>query len=286
MLRIWMPLCMYCYGMFTPLDWGRGVVLKGTHRFLQSEPKAKAIATMGPYNESLQSSAVDILQALVSRGEVETAALEAMEVAIVGKLFVSVHSGRLDIQNKLLHLLHSIISSLSGHIEGSSKQSQTTRPLNPLLTQMLIDGISLPSNRAIMQHWLDFVLMTIPQFHDMLLPAVLPLNACVCNQLKAALRSVRQAATSQSTLDDLVVFVSDADFVMLLNAIERLVLLSLSQTIDSSQAAEEESLADKSASEGGGLLGYVSNVFSADQGPAAIEEQSPVGLKPSLNLTC
>ncbi len=34
--------------------------------------------------------------------------------------------------------------------------------MNPLLIQTLVDGMSTRSNRPVLQHWLDFVLMAVP----------------------------------------------------------------------------------------------------------------------------
>lgn len=266
-----------------------GCIEYGINSYLKSEPKSQLALTMGHSNEALQSSVVDLLQALISRGEVDLYMLQAAENDIIGKLFTCVHTGRLDLQNKLLHLLHSVISASSARIQGDpshvhkapervsdigSKISSPLFSLNPLLTQTLIDGVSIPSNRPIFQHWLDFILMTIPQFHDMLLPTIIPLNDCVCRQLKDALTEVTQASSTSASLANISMYTTDADFIMLLNALERLVLLSLSQAPDSSQA-EDEMLPEKSGQEGGGLLGYVSNVFSTDSGPAISEDQVP-----------
>lgn len=233
---------------------------------------------MNPFNEALQSCAVDLLQALVARGEVDTYTLQAAESAAVGKLYLCIHSGRLDLQNKTLHLLHSLISALSTKVQRASHDDRSAETstrasyhLDPLLTQTLIDGISVPSNRAILQHWLDFILMTIPQFHELLQPTIIPLNDCVCRQLKSALDDVVAASASDSSSTDVLVYTTDADFIMLLNGMERLVLLSLSQTVDPNQI-DDEMVPEKAGNEGGGLLGYVSNVFSTDSSNTIAEE--------------
>ena len=237
---------------------------------------------MNPFNEALQSCVVDLLQALVSRGEVDTSTLQTAESVVVGKLYLCVHSGRLDLQNKTLHLLHSLISALSTKVlppqddRSAESSARASYPLDPLLTQTLIDGISVPSNRAILQHWLDFILMTIPQFHELLQPTIIPLNDCVCRQLKAALDDVVAASASNSISTDVSVYTTDADFIMLLNGMERLVLLSLSQNVDPNQI-DDEMVPEKAGNEGGGgLLGYVSGVFSTDSSNAIAEEQTVV----------
>ena len=255
--------------------------------YLQSEPKSKLSIAMGPFNEVIQSSAVDLLQALVTRGEIDWHTLQIAESVIVGKLYVCVHTGRLDLQNKMLHLLHSLISALSATFHRSTQgdlgSDSATYSLDPLLTQTLVDGISVRPNRAILQHWLDFILMTVPQFHDILQPTIIPLNDCVCRQLKSALDEITRASDVTSVSMDFSIYTTDADFIMLLNAMERLVLLSLSQAMDPNQV-EDEMVPEKIGNDGGGLLGYVSNVFSTDSTSASVEDQSQVGAE-SYNRT-
>lgn len=137
---------------------------------------------MQPFNATTQSLSADLLQAVVARGEIDRLALETIEAAVIGKLYFSVHTERLDLQNKLLHLLHSVISALTtirpqqsythpARMEGHSEVLLTPEvapdsaiqpySLNPLLVQTLIDGIGTSTNRPVLQHWLDFVLMTV-----------------------------------------------------------------------------------------------------------------------------
>jgi hypothetical protein len=251
---------------------------------------------MGPFNEILQSSTVDLLQTLVARGDIDMITLHGVESAVIGKLYSCIHIGRLDLQNKLLHLLHSTISALHGQLDAemqkssrvsqgeqvfdpSKPQAPPTRSysVNPLLIQTLVDGISTTSNRPIIQHWLDFILMTIPQFHEMLQPAILPLNESVCRQLRIALNEVTSISHSQSTTADVMSYSTDADFVMFLNAVERLALLSLSH-LQQPNSLEDDVLNEKPNQESGGLLGYVSNVFSSDQGTVLSEDQVAVSI--------
>ena len=272
------------------------------HRYLQSEPTTQLTSALGPFNEALQSSTVDLLQTLVARGDIDMIALQSVESVVIGKLYMCVHTGRLDLQNKLLHLLHSTISALYGQIDAEIQRSArisqgdqntdghrsqvppASYSVNPLLIQTLIDGISNTSNRPIIQHWLDFILMTIPQFHEMLQPAILPLNECVCKQLRSALDEVSSASLSSARAADVTAYTTDADFVMLLNAIERLVLLSLSH-LQQSGSAEDDGINEKPSQESSGLFGYMSNVFSSDAASVSNEDQTPVSQSQVLSRT-
>ncbi|THV06503.1 hypothetical protein K435DRAFT_960479 [Dendrothele bispora CBS 962.96] len=261
-------------------------------RFLQSEPKASWGAIMHPQNLIIQSTTVDLLQAIVARGEISTISVEAMEAVVIGKLYFCVHLGRLNLQNKLLHLLHSVLSAsiasepkstpvpsrfTSPSIEGLSDNADAggrTYSINPLLIQTLLDGLSTPSNRPILQHWLDFVLMAIPQFQPSLQAVVAPLNDCVGRQLLLSLKDVRKASTKDREFDeDTPSTTTDAEFIMLLNALERLVLLSLAYTSVEEIGPEDDSSVNERPAEGSTILGIMSTVFSSDSNQPSNDDQ-------------
>jgi hypothetical protein len=251
---------------------------------------------MQPNNVVIQSTSVDLLQAIVARGEVDPVTVEVIEALVVGKLYFCIHRGRLDLQNKLLHLLHSLIfASTAGNDPSSGKQRQgdvsvdgTTGPdssqevspraypVNPLLIQTLVDGIATPTNRPILQHWLDFVLMAVPQFQPTLQAVVTPLNECMCRQLLASLGDILNVTFKDGLFtDDLTSYTTDAELIMLLGGLERLVLLSLAYPAESASSEDEQPSPEK-ATENSGLLGYVSTVFSSESTQNLGDEQLTV----------
>lgn len=247
---------------------------------------------MQPYHIVAQNLAVELLQALIGRGEVDLITLQSLESVIVQKLYFCIHTGRLDLQNKLLHLLHSVIvASITGSEDHSSTtQSDPISPqetpkssskqfhaIHPLLVQTLIDGISTPANRSILQHWLDFVLTTVPHFKETLKAVVTPLTDCVCKQLQLALTEILEVSSEGlRDADDIVSYTTDADFMMLLTALERLSLLSMTRTVGDQPPEEEQQQVEKVPQESSGLLGYVSNVFGSDGPSSATEDASSV----------
>jgi hypothetical protein len=242
----------------------------------------------------MQSVAIDVLQAILSRGEVDAVVLESIESITIAKLYFSIHTTRLDLQNKWLHLLHSIISLSTSHLETSPRvaggdqeataeantlREQTTDQtvrysMNPLLIQTLVDGISIQSNRAVLQHWLDFVLMAIPQFQPSLQAVVGPLNDCLCRQILSCVADVLGVtAQAHISADDELASVSDSELIMLLNALERLILLSLAYTSEADPSEDESNMAERAAVESTSLLGYVSTVFSSEGNTSSQAEQ-------------
>lgn len=248
---------------------------------------------MHNFNTTAQSTAIELLQTIVARGELDSVLTESIEATTVSKLYFSVHAERLDLQNKWLHLLHSVISVSTSNLESARRTplpeqgtldtatnqdkgaDLTSRyPLNPLLTQTLVDGISTRTNRPVLQHWLDFILMAVPQFQPSLQAVVGPLNDCLCRQLLISLSDLlRTAGQIQDDSDDKAATASDAEFIMLLNGLERLVLLSLAYTSDAMASDEDTNPPEKGTAETTGLLGYVSTVFSSDVGPGQSAEQ-------------
>lgn len=249
---------------------------------------------MQPNNVVIQSTSVDLLQAIVTRGEVDPVTVEVIEALVVGKLYFCIHRARLDLQNKLLHLLHSLIFASTtgndppssgkqrqgdGSVEGTSDSQEAAPrayPVNPLLIQTLVDGIATPMNRPVLQHWLDFVLMAVPQFQPTLQAVVTPLNECLCKQVLASLGDILNVTFKDGLFtDDLTSSATDAELIMLLGGLERLVLLSLAYPADSSSSEDEQAPTEK-APENSGLLGYVSTVFSSENVQNFGEEQLTV----------
>lgn len=253
---------------------------------------------MAPANVLIQSTAIDLLQAIVARGEIDLPSLQNVQTAVIGKLYLSVHTHRLELQNKLLHLLHSVISAMTtsqdpsaflssrgatGVATDASVEPSVDMPddphelsIHPLLLQTLMDGINSPSNSAVLQHWLDFVLMAVPQFHHALQSLVFPMGDCICKNLRIRLDDLQRALKESHDHHDFRSNTTDSEFIMLLNALERLVLLSLSTT-ETGHTDEDDIPPEKlPGTETGGLLGIVTSVFSSESVPANLEEQLTV----------
>lgn len=262
---------------------------------------------MQAQNALIHATSVELLQTITARGEIDALFIETIEAVIVGKLYYCVHLGRLDLQNKLLHVLHSLISASTiiddrsrrsllpkqQNGEGSTELTLDITPqdvpprgynMNPLLVQTLVDGLSVPSNRPILQHWLDFILMAVPQFQPTLQTILPPLNDCVCRQLHVALNDVMRVANKEIEFDDDISSnITDAELVMLLNGLERLVFLSLAHTADTT-SQDEETLSGEKSAESGGLLGYVSTVFSSDYPTQTTDDQLTVRVNVRLRI--
>lgn len=214
-------------------------------------------------NLQIQGTVLELLQGIIARGELDQAILETAESILVGRLYVSVHSSRLDLQHKLLHVLHSVIfaaSSAPSTHRSSRRDSDTSHraSTNPLFVQMLVDGISRLSNRPVLQHWIDFILMTVGNFRS-LSHAVSPLCDCVCRQLRLSFTEVNSVITQVGKGKAPIRWTaSDSDILSLLGALERLVLLGLSKAEEVGVHEEEQTTSERLPAESStGILGYV-----------------------------
>jgi hypothetical protein len=263
---------------------------------------------MASSNPRFQLSALDLVQSIVSRGEISAISLKTTETAVVGKLFEAVHIGRLEGQNQLLHALHTIItvstsSSLAAarkkaaavtsqrmdrrattgnRLSTSSKEEKETSAavdendtlsgnLSPLLMQTIVDGISTQTNRPILQHWIDFIMSTIPQFRGHLRPLLLPLCDAIIAQLRRLILDIHFSLSALPTDTDLALSTSDAEIVMLISPLEKIVTLTLGQLpAHSTSVRKESSASDVTAGDAStGLFGYVSTVWGLDDQASA-----------------
>lgn len=240
---------------------------------------------MSANNLRIQGTVLELLQGIVARGELDAAILETTEAVIVGRLYASVHTNRLDLQNKLLHVLHSVIFAASNAAPArrGSRDSEATinsrTASNTLFVQMMIDGISRPLNRPVLQHWIDFVMMTVAQFRS-LSHAVSPLCDCICRQLRLSFAEVDELVSHRGKgKAPLRWTTSDADILLLLNALERLVLLSLSKPDEASALDDEPGPSERLPTESStGILGYV---FGSENPQRLEDDHLSVGLRAS-----
>jgi len=249
--------------------------------FLRADPKSSLSSTLAPLTQHLHAVVAEILQVIISRGESEIASLPSIESALLSRLYLCVHRGDLDLQNKLLHVLHSVIHANAGQARRSSPPSsvpetETTTEENlaqpPDLThdeffvRVLSNAVSVQNNNAIIHHWVDFLLMTIPLYRQSLQTILLPLIDTFVIRLHALVTDFKR--TYNNLESPATSFAStDAEFTVLVNALERLLVMALADPStasgdDDSKSSERVPSEGSSSGGGGGLLGYMSNVLS------------------------
>jgi hypothetical protein len=241
------------------------------------------------------------LQVLLSRGEADLADLDSIEAALMCRLYTSVYHGHVDLQNKMLHVLHTAVHASRQPFASPRHRTQsedvgtpagevTSGPqlfLPPDLAfeaffVRLVESALEQEDVAVVHHWLDFLLMTVPRSRyeapgvlgPVLDGLIMHLRTCV-SDVRHMFDPVRSSHTSS--------VVTDAEFAALVNALERLLLLSLARTSSASSDAVPNGAEAKHTAEGAGasgpsaLFGYVTGVLGhADSEVAEPSSRSKV----------
>ncbi|KAG2125338.1 hypothetical protein DEU56DRAFT_962153 [Suillus clintonianus] len=221
---------------------------------IESEPKHQGAPVMQPLNTVIQSSVIGFLQTI---GDIEMLAIEILEPAVIGKLFLYI--GWTCKTSCCGPFTPSYLPQLSyayngnpppedRSAEGSQESAKRTYTINSLLAQTIIDGIAVPRNRPVMQHWLDFVLM---QFQPALQSVISPIADCLSRHLRLLLLHALKANQPMAN-EKYPRVATDAEFVIL-NALERLLVLGLTHLTQSDVNSQEDDtpVQEKSGAESG-----------------------------------
>ncbi len=218
-----------------------------------------------------------MIQNFVAGKDLSAMQLRLTEKVLVDQLYTCIHGGILDLQHQLLQLLHLTLLTLAVSSGGQSASGLPNTPAsltvsrssedpsiassrlsisevnNPLLLTVLQDSIRVRTNRALMQHWVDFLLLTIPHLERQLQPLSFPLCDTICTEIAAICACWRAGTETIPTSN------SEADVVMLLSALETVVTTAMSATMQTGTRYPSQN-----TSEVAGLFGYVSTVFTPD----------------------
>lgn len=269
-------------------------------RFLRSEPAPELAQSMGVINQHIHSVVAELLQVIISRGESDLAGLQSIESALSSRLYLSIHRSELDLQNKLLHVLHSVIHAIAAIKRNEKvsvdlgKNELKARDLDNLaqpasithdamFVKIVADAVSKQQNSAVVHHWIDFLLMTIPQIRHTLVAIVLPLIDCLIGRLRTIVQELNVTYTFKKS--GISSEATDAEFTVIMNALERLLLIAVAEARAVATDIEPRSPDQRMLNEivatptggGGGLLGYMTGVLaSAEIEPTEISEEEKV----------
>lgn len=228
-----------------------------------------------PSRQRMQSAALELLMFLVSRGDLTSVSLDLIKTTLVSQLLLATQHRRLTLQNSMLHLLHSAITTGNekrrGHRVTSSTFSLPEKggaavpvedpqaEFDRSLVGMIETGVAAPGNRPILQHWIDFVLMVISYF-DYKPLHLRTLSDAFCEQLRDTMLNLHATFTS-SSIDDQAATVTEAEPIMLIGVVERLAMVLGAKA--GSRKSDDREKHDRE----GGLLGYLPTVFSVEAPP-------------------
>lgn len=212
------------------------------------------------------SSALDLLGLLLSGGTTSETNLASVKSCLVAKLRNSIRLRQLLLQSQMLSLLEVTIN-LSQTIRPSHQRKRSTMlekieivsesEFDLALVQVIIEAVSSPQNRPVLDHWTRFILAIAPSIETRS-SLVLMLCECFSDQLRRVVLQLRTLQQDGSD-DKLESRVSDAEPHAMLLALEKLILLVLTTGRDRRQSEDPA----KGHGEGG-LMGLVSGVFTVE----------------------
>lgn len=169
---------------------------------METEPIEKLCKTLIKPVRSIQLHAADLLYLIISKLDyVNMKLIQHIQTSVINKLLFCVSTQNLDLQQKLLHLLHASLAitcastqAEQGHQKkGSVDSISSATSLNEaisliqtstdLFVKCVTDALTLSSNRSMLQHWMDFVLATLPYVKNGFRFILVPILMCVCNQI-------------------------------------------------------------------------------------------------------
>lgn len=261
-------------------------------RMLLSEPIPLLEPAILPFNTRIHAVSADLLQVIITRGDLDLATLQSVEHALVIRLHLLVDKSNYDLQNKLLHVLHSTVAAIAGLQKRLERKSMTSEKglrisidqslggHSSLLVPLLCKGICEQGNSAVVHHWVDFLLMTIQHFRNALQSLLFPLIDAISARVQRFVQELQTAYDPAQKGKAASVGVNDADYTILLNALERLFSMGLEEAKTAQPLDTEPGASDRpqtaSDGAGGGFLGYISTALgTADGASAHLTESLP-----------
>ncbi|KAI8919962.1 Dopey, N-terminal-domain-containing protein [Powellomyces hirtus] len=268
-------------------------------------------AAHGAFNESIQIHAAEFLQVILTRSDhMNYHLLVVTQNIAIRKLLLCIALRRLDLQPMLLEVLHAITAligpqralqevgakprksdagtrdipsspakSPAGNSSGNLQQVRSSgefprlRSLgsSPAFVRAVLNAVSTPSNRRVLQHWMDFILSSLPFLRNSFRRLLLPVIQSICTeltryhvQMSSSAQVLRNGSTQSSTkaLEAEAPAWCEQDAFVLLHGLQKMVSSCLG-----------ENTGDRDASKGlqpigGGLrflTGYVASVFGGDE---------------------
>ncbi|KAG0295715.1 hypothetical protein BGZ98_001266 [Dissophora globulifera] len=272
-----------------------------TLRFIESEPMSE-YKSMLAMNEEIHMVAADFLHFIISKiDHIDAQLLSMIHKTVINKMLYCINHSRLDLQSRLLHLLHATIlmgttpvkkngpstpttqnapltrdgsvstidsASLSGQGAGGDTNEGLFRIIgsSPLFVKTVFDALSVPSNRPILQHWMDFLMLALPFLTNYFRRVLLPVIQCLCDQILRSRACLLEAYTGQNRNMAGSPNLTDQDLMIFLTGLERLLTFSMAEA---RLGEEADSVHKQEWSDGlRGKPGLVANVLSIEVHPS------------------
>ncbi|KAJ3289691.1 hypothetical protein HK104_007293 [Borealophlyctis nickersoniae] len=274
-------------------------------RYLQSEPLPTKSSIVSPHLlDSIQTRASDFLHLLLLRTEsMNFQLLLTLQSVVIRKLLFCIFSARLDLQPRLLQVLHAVAGVAGGGPGGrrikevsvlkkgdvnvsvamgmeqvgkdegiKEREFPLLRTIgsSPLFVRTTLEALSMRTNRPILQHWIDFILSSLPHLRASFNRVIVPIMRCLCDELtkyRAQMsRYIRAFPTSTPVNGSRIVHdeaQTDLEAVTLLHGLEQMISFCLADNRDGAVTSPTDA---NHASSLRVITDYVSSVFMGDGG--------------------
>ncbi|CAO1631247.1 unnamed protein product [Parajaminaea phylloscopi] len=217
-----------------------GLFVKLLMRYLRTEVRSFSTElTRSPSQSMTHSLSLEMLNFVISKNGLSPAQLAEAETCLLERLLVSLSLNASERQHRLLLALHAAIASrltqvsqvtASRAIPSSQGRGVDAKPTflppAPLLVVAIRAGLNVSDNLAVLTHWVDFTLTVLPGYSNALTSLLLPLNAHLCLELNKATEAVRRTFGQRTANPSSgAPQVGEGDLVVLINAVERTVVL-------------------------------------------------------------
>ncbi|KAJ3234832.1 hypothetical protein HDU81_001102 [Chytriomyces hyalinus] len=252
-------------------------------------------------NNTIQTKACEFITKFLSHSEMDSKVHEIVSKVVYQKIMYSIGTRQLDLQPRLLQILLALLENQE-KISDSQKQRRDSLTVSealdnliltgrealglspsgskldekalsvessPTFLSMILEALIQPSNRAVLQHWIDFVILHLPRVHTSFRSVLQPIISEICHQIlvregeiSAYLLLYKSPLASRSAVGP-----PDNDVVILVTALDKMIAFCLLHDSNWSKNGIDKGRGNPSNIWDYSPLGMVTSVFT--DAPAA-----------------
>ncbi|KAJ3264062.1 hypothetical protein HDU77_009470 [Chytriomyces hyalinus] len=252
-------------------------------------------------NNTIQTKACEFISKFLSHSEMDATVHEIVSKVVYQKIMFSIGTRQLDLQPRLLQILLAMLENQEkiadsqklrrdsltvsealdnliltgrealGLSPSGSKLDEKALSVesSPTFLSMILEALIQPSNRAVLQHWMDFVILHLPRVHTSFRSILQPIISEICHQIlvreseiSAYLVLCESHSASRSAVGP-----PDNDVVILVTALDKIIAFCLLHDSNWSKNGMDKGRGNASNIWDYSPLGMVTSVFT--EAPAA-----------------
>ncbi|KAJ3401606.1 hypothetical protein HDU80_005857 [Chytriomyces hyalinus] len=251
-------------------------------------------------NNTIQTKACEFISKFLSHSAMDATVHEIVSKVVYQKIMFSIGTRQLDLQPRLLQILLAMLENqekiadsqklrrdsltvsealdnliLTGREalglspSGSKLDEKASVESPPTFLSMILEALIQPSNRAVLQHWMEFVILHLPRVHTSFRSILQPIMSEICHQIlvreseiSAYLVLCESHSASRSAVGP-----PDNDVVILVTALDKIIAFCLLHDSNWTKNGMDKGRGNASNIWDYSPLGMVTSVFT--EAPAA-----------------